>query len=150
MSTIVHLIYLSFQMWLSAYGYLHCMLALLGPQILKADVVSGKSSCIHYQVSLAQEHAAQKEQFTLTATGIEEAGVGLLSISVTLHFDIPSQPVLHQVCHHYKICQMQCLLANVPSIKSKTAYVDTLYYRKCCYYQLPSYNRKTCFMDDLM
>jgi len=68
---------------------------------LKTDVVSGKTSCIHYKVSLAQEYSAQKELFTLTAIGIEEAGGGLINIPIRLYFDDPSPPVVHQVCHHY-------------------------------------------------
>ena len=78
---------------------------------MKADVVSGNPSCIHYQISLTQEYAAQGEPFILTATGIEETGAGLLNIPITLHFNIPSQPVVHQVCHH---CLPSTELASFP------------------------------------
>lgn len=54
---------------------------------------------IHPVSSLAQEHAAQKGLFTLTATGIKQASDGLLNIAITLHFDVPSQSAVHQVCH---------------------------------------------------
>ena len=76
-----------------------CMITItfLGLQITKADVEELDSNdhppCICYKVSLAQE---QKGLFTLTATGVEEAGVGLLNIPITVHFDVPA---VHQVCH---------------------------------------------------
>ena len=87
-----------------------CMITItfLGLQITKADVEELDSNdhppCIYYKVSLAQEHGTQKGLFTLTATGIEQAGVGLLNIAITLHFDVPSQPAVHQVCQPFQYC----------------------------------------------